>query len=78
MRQVAKLERGSGEKHRTDLLQEGPSVSASVALSYMMQIIPDVMPGALPEHSIAQWVARASEGTRARVSEQELHKCGAF
>lgn len=78
MRLVAKLERGSGEKRRTDLPQEGPSVSASVALSYLVQIIPDVVPGALPEYSTAQWVARASERTRVRASEQELHKCGAF
>lgn len=31
-----------------------------------MQIIPDVMPGALPQHSIAQWGARAGEGTMAK------------
>lgn len=78
MRLVAKLERGSGEKHRTDLPQEGPSVSASVALSYPVQIIPDVVAGALPGYSTAQWAARASERTRVRASEQELHKCGAF
>ncbi|PKU41590.1 hypothetical protein llap_8116 [Limosa lapponica baueri] len=76
----ATSEQGSGEKHKNrDLPQEGPSVSALVTPSWVMQIVPDVMPGALPEDSIAQWIARAGEGTRLRASQRELHKLsGAF
>lgn len=62
------------QERSRELLQKVQSVSASAAPTCMMQVIPDVTAAALPEHSTAECVTEAGEGTGPRASQRELHR----